>query len=256
MEVVNQVYKAYINKYGCPKVTINLDNGEKVIILRESPYLVADVKDNKEVLRKLMRHPFLALTKDINAVEVLGYIMNPKNFPSVYKMIHPNSDTANMNKYKPEDDEIIIANLRKKGYDIKRLSEFNDQIMEVDTAKKVLLKHGYTISRAEDAAPDVVVTELGPVEIKTDIVNKLANKGTVETDKTYAKVFEYETNKLKAMSKAELNKLAKDFGINSFGKKTDALIAMIVHKIVSTTKEEGLDVNELDKILDTVTKKS
>jgi hypothetical protein len=228
IQVENKVFKVYINKYGCNKVTIN-DGTNQYLFRPQEPQFIADIPENKILIRLCMRHPFLAIAKDMNAVEVLSFIMDPKNRPSALRLIDPNSDTANINKYKPEDDEVIIAHLRKNGYDVKRLSEFDDQILEIETAKKVMEAHGYSFQKKPDAAPDIVATEQGPLPIKENIPKRggWANNA-VESDRTKSKLKAYDKAELEKLDRAELNAVAKSKGINSFAKSNEALIKLIM----------------------------
>jgi len=236
MQVTNNIYKVFISKYGCPKVAIPWEEG-KIVITMTAPFYVADIPEQKELIRRLQRHPFLSMTKDLHAVEALTYIFDPKNFPTVRKMLSPNSDAANMHKYKPEEEEIIIANLRKQGWLIMRLPEFNDSMMELDTAKKILDEHNYEF-QLKEGEQDIQFTEegvrtLNPLKMPYRIG---VNAGLTEVDQTANRLPKYEMPKLEALTKPELFALAKENNIPIFQRK----LADIRKDLVETRLTEAI----------------
>lgn len=171
-----EILKFYISHPNCPRMTLRFKDKE-ICLTNTLHYFIPNTPENQEEIKFLRHSRFVACSTQIEAMEFVDFIFNPKNFPFIEKMLRPGSDAVTINKFKPEDEEDIVANLKKRGYKFIAPEDGKSMIYSLEEAKVFLESMGYEVKKVESV--QVNTDELGRQEFDRDIsttTNKYAEK--------------------------------------------------------------------------------
>ncbi len=165
------------------KGTGMIENIERIIITQTQPYLLHDIPANKAKIQFLSTQRMVGVFNQITQNELIEYYTNPKNLPEIEKVMGKNDEKVLINKYKPEDEEEIILNLKKRGYKFIAPQDGTSMLYGIKEAIKMLEENGYTVTQTEvkPLVTEKIMDGALPAEVKEPIKDKEPETGPDRT---------------------------------------------------------------------------
>lgn len=244
---IPRIIKFVIRYAQCPKMAIPYKD-EKIVITQKEPYLIFDIPENKEKIRFLSTHRMIGRFDQMHVDELIAYFTNPKNLPEIEKVMHRNDEIVKINKYKPEDEEEIILNLKKRGYQFIAPADGSSMIYGIKEAIDMLQMNGYQVTKVKDKVIDTERTQGAVVNPEVDSADNMKSLDELK-HMNYLKLKSYLSSKgckiEKTTTKEAMMSMAKELMFKNEPVVPDP----------NTTKEDIVKVlNDSDKVLNSYAK--